>query len=549
MPFIWQDIILGEQRSNQPQDRIPNIDGAAKYHDHVKSLVIQDGLPCTSSFDLTFPRLECLRLEVSPRQVYINFQGLLERHPFVTSLSLCGINHLVLTPPFLKVVAQLPRLKTLLISLLVVDMTHLDEFWNACRNTESLAMCAVYFRRSEAGATPHEPTNLLSEGTFPRIQTLDLEGISKLSMTQQLQWMKQCPELKALRWLSNRMDPGDGSFTASFMDLLKEAVVAGVWPQLESLSVVAHRYPDMDLAEILHAMKRIYRLNVPYSGFGEKCYGALQPHLECLTGLNLHYCPGMTTAMILEIVQTCSQLTRLTVGRVLAHEMGAPWLPSSDYSEDDKGLERRPWVCLQLRRLEMTFVLDDSHLDLPTKREKEAEIERIRSRVFDQLARLTKLCYLRFGFHRTPSTTLPRSGAGTMQGQQGQTRSQPLRLFENNDDDDDDGHAGEGEEGEKGEKEEKEREDNEELPVPALARASAPINNLRKLGTLLSMRRITFTRENTLVQSLEDQDIYWMIEKWEDLEAVEGYWNKSSDVTKRFLKIFQKHHISAYRDE
>ncbi|KAG0228696.1 hypothetical protein B0O80DRAFT_503052 [Mortierella sp. GBAus27b] len=492
IPYLWRVITVRKWNDNCSTGvRTPDLDVLAKHRDYVGTLIIE-GVPFSS--DMTFPNLEDVRLRAVHFQVRVDYQRLLERHTFITSLHLDGLNDIRDSHSMLKLIPQLARLKSLSINEFTMEEDQVSDFWNACKNVECLALTAIRFS--------HTIVSWEEQGipTFPCLRTLDFENTL---ISPFLQLIKHCPGLESLRWVFILIKPTD----TSVMDDLGDSAENGAWPHLESLCIETQGCSDEKVAKILRSMKSIVRLNVPYSNFGKESYSFLQPHLGHLTGLDFRECPNVTTAMILEIVQSSTQLTRLTASKVSAHEMAAPWLPSDDGLVKSKSTTRdralRPWACLQLRRLEMRFVLDDTKL--PSNRNKamsarrvQVELDRVRSRIFDQLARLRKLRQLQFGFHHVKNRG--RRALGTPS----------------------DGDSSDDE--------------------------VDSTNNIRKFEKLTSLRRITLYRDNILAQELDDQDIHWMLKHWEDLEAVTGSWSAQREVGDRHQKILSQGNVLCYHE-
>jgi hypothetical protein len=162
----------------------------------------------------------------------------------------------------------------------------------------------------------------------------------------------------------------------------------------------------------------------------------------------------------------------------------------------------------------MRFVLDDTKL--PSNRNKamsarrvQVELDRVRSRIFDQLARLRKLRQLQFGFHHVKAVTKDRGDHAKNRGRRA--------LGTPSDDDSSDDEVD-------------------------------STNNIRKLEKLTSLRRITLYRDNILVQELDDQDVHWMLKHWEDLEAVTGSLSAQREVGNRHQKILGQSKVLCYHE-
>ncbi|KAF8924331.1 hypothetical protein BGZ58_001917 [Dissophora ornata] len=137
---------------------------------------------------------------------------------------------------------------------------------------------------------------------------------------------------------------------------------------LENLSVliIDERVEfDMNLAVVLQMMTHIDTISIK-RGFGPLSMAALRPHFAMVRKLELSD-GRVTSEMVQEILTSCPLLEVLS----------APWLRSEDF------LNGRPWVCTDLRRLEVDLVLRD--------------IDRVRPLILERLSQLTHLNHLLLG--------------------------------------------------------------------------------------------------------------------------------------------------------
>ncbi|KAG0369756.1 hypothetical protein BGZ54_009021, partial [Gamsiella multidivaricata] len=85
------------------------------------------------------------------------------------------------------------------------------------------------------------------------------------------------------------------------------------WPKLEGLIIRGYslNLSDEHIARILVALPRVTNFGMRNSAFGELSFQRLRAHFLTLKELDLYNCLKATEEMLLEIVSSCSRLSRI----------------------------------------------------------------------------------------------------------------------------------------------------------------------------------------------------------------------------------------------
>ncbi|KAF9350355.1 hypothetical protein BGX26_011464 [Mortierella sp. AD094] len=420
--------------------RGPSPDNLRRHCDLVHTLSILDSLP--GRYAVAYPKLQALTLssrtlgvdDVTPEG---NPTHMIELNPSLNSLDLKRLNGYLLAD-FWRAVSELRDLKSLHVRHAILnDRIDSDEFWNACLNLERLCLTRTCIARSRMTLD----TSILP--TFPRVRMLELDLVNWIGNKQQLELIRQFPQLEELVW---NIIPKD-----TVLDFFADDIIQGLWPKLEQLSL-GFSNPDAESARIIDGVRRLNKLDMSCTGFGPLCFQALRRHFDTLTELYLRESSGAKSEMLREIMCSCSHLEELQAGVIIAKDV----------------IEDRPWACLSMKSLEICFSFSKQEQDL-------------QAMIFERLSkldRLEKLC----------------TGGWASWKKRSAEEALDLRL-------------------EKG---------------------------LSLLGNLRKMRQINV--HNT-TQSLEENEVRWMIANWRNLEELRGPLNQDSVITYNLMNILRQHGI------
>ncbi|KAK3810172.1 MAG: hypothetical protein J3Q66DRAFT_391321 [Benniella sp.] len=417
IPHIWKDIKLITQK--------PGPEAMPRYSHHVKKLYV--------SVRNLLPDLpQCPNLQSLTLSEYPGSTELVLNHPHMTHLC---IYQGQLLPELWTILPQLYSLRELDLQMTVVPEQETDTFWQLCTRLEQLRVFNV--------SISHQ--GQLSSMAFPGIKNLAIEFTEDAPTI--LEFMSRCPNLAVLRW-SGRMRRQDSY-------KLVERIAVKTWPHLHSVSLGRQKIPEEELISIINNLQRMTCLEVAcLSVIQPGTMDLLRPHFASLTTLDLdrYARPPSTSPIAQEILSSCPLLERF----------------SFDHIDATVIAEGRPWVCTRLKFLAMQFQFDP------------LTISDIQPRVFEQIARLYRLGYLKLcsGFIKLPFQT-----------------TADLRLE----------------------------------------------NGLDKLSTLRSLRVIIFDNS---IQKMGEKEIEWMLEHWKSLEEIQGKLNREEpEIQDALARILQKHGV------
>ncbi|KAF9190466.1 hypothetical protein BGZ51_006882 [Haplosporangium sp. Z 767] len=239
-------------------------------------------------------------------------------------------------------------------------------FWIFCNNLE-----ALYISKSNIPIIPSS-FPLANEGSsrealsFWRLRTLELEDVEGQGLDNQLEWIGICKELESLRWVHRTQQSRFAMVVSNFADMALD----GKWPKLHSLQVPFADIQDRDLANILKSMSNVRVLDATRSRLGPLSFQEIRLHFNTIQKLELSKCPSLTSTMLWEILQSCSQL-RTLAGRTVV----CTW----DVVESEKC----PWACTRLRELQIDFEFEQSG--------ENQGYDRAMMNIFERLSALTML--------------------------------------------------------------------------------------------------------------------------------------------------------------
>lgn len=196
---------------------------------------------------------------------------------------------------------------------------------------------------------------MTSTAPQPKIRTLRLGGI-EMDVTDQFALFDQCSQLQDFTWELY------SSVSSTGFQQFAQRVASGTWPNLENLKLLdlgegvgpegeileGHMVQDDDAARILKSLQRVVVLFMPHSKFGLHAFQPLRQHFGTLTELKFRDCSAVTSAMLLEILHSCSQLEALYGDTIRAKDVA----------------EGGPWRCLALETLIVHFEFLETEQDL-----------------------------------------------------------------------------------------------------------------------------------------------------------------------------------------
>ncbi|KAF9282405.1 hypothetical protein BGZ68_005989 [Mortierella alpina] len=296
-----------------------------------------------------------------------------------------------------NIIRNLPRLRTIRINHRGGEPSH--DFFEAIADCPTIVVletygyqfqakdAEVYFRASATHmkrlSTTHEHfenVSKLPDGLmFQEVRYLDLKDVSGLSFDVQLDWIRRCPNLIALR-LQDTRDLSPTQFCQ---------IIPAACPHLTALHLDTDYITDEEIAKILYAIPRIEKLNMSRTSFGDKSMKALRKNFSWLKDLNLQYCHGFTGDLIHEALCSCPNLQSIS-GDMLDYEDISP----------------ASWVCNGLQMFDVGLTLTNTieekgmkgYRGSLSKEERLLVDKRSKSvKLFQRLGQLTGLQFLSIG--------------------------------------------------------------------------------------------------------------------------------------------------------
>ncbi|GJJ71527.1 hypothetical protein EMPS_03877 [Entomortierella parvispora] len=218
---------------------------------------------------------------------------------------------------------------------------------------------------------------------LPDIKIQHLSMNNPYVTKEQYLFLLDCRELRSLQWVKEQAGER-GNIKPALAKWLRE----GQWPFLERLEIVMTQFSDQELAEILEAMPRpLKTLRMDKTAFAEASTRALLEsgeghHRKSLESLSLVGCADLQGSMVQQFLCEMPRLRKLHA-RVL--------------TDQDMAKDPRPWVCQNMRYLQVGFVyqlLSENSAEQPVEVASEGQLPR--SALFDRLAGLSNLHTLGF---------------------------------------------------------------------------------------------------------------------------------------------------------
>ncbi|KAG0223843.1 hypothetical protein B0O80DRAFT_502208 [Mortierella sp. GBAus27b] len=336
--ILWRQILL--DGADPPT--------AIQKHAHlVKKLTIDSFRMTQELCSLRFPNLTSLDLIIA---VYSqDMVDMIAGHPSATRLSV----KILMMPLLLN--SQQPLWSTILGCNNLNDLTiaevrlhgqEVDTFWQICTRLERLKMDGMWI--------PCQGNMMGME--FPKIKEVVLSTFSMDGFSWFLEFLQRCPNLESLDWGCGPVS----EFVVGFADL----VAVGTWPGFHSLRIDSSVAVNV-INKIIQGMEHITSLTFWQSGsmLGLASLDLLRSRFHHLKVLDVKLTPDISSRFSQEVLSSCPHLEKFMGGRIDAIDI----------------LKGSPWICLQLKYLELHFHFESNTIRL------------LQPVVLDQISRLTRL--------------------------------------------------------------------------------------------------------------------------------------------------------------
>ncbi|KAG0057711.1 hypothetical protein BGZ83_005650 [Gryganskiella cystojenkinii] len=199
-----------------------------------------------------------------------------------------------------------PNLRSLQLKTLQLRVQDLQKLWDQLGPT--LVELELFWCQFD-----EVPFN--AEPQFPNLEVLKMVEAFP-SASQELEWVKQSPNLKALYWFKNDPNPEANK-------IFCRGLGNGYWPQLERLALrnEQQQLSDALIARVLDCCASLKTLDVSLSGFWIGSLSALERHFLSLEELHLINCRHVQSWMMAMVLRSCPNLMVLRGGELKAHEI------------------------------------------------------------------------------------------------------------------------------------------------------------------------------------------------------------------------------------
>ncbi|KAF9333783.1 hypothetical protein BGZ91_011120 [Linnemannia elongata] len=257
-----------------------------------------------------------------------------------------------------SVMVQCQHLRTLTLTRSTVSESQAQPFYQLLQQLHSITLSSTNIH-----SFPSDPIH------FPNIDSLALLGVD-MDPKQQFKLVASCPNLATFSWKARARTP----ITADALALPTTC------PRLTALDLSRCESSDSIMAQIMQKSPHLTFLDASRSSFGPACFKILvRNQSRALQHLDVRTCWDVTPEMIHAIMVYCQRLVSFQASDIPA-----------------RVLIQEPQIqCLQLEILTLNLT-------------EIAQDKTIQFRVYEQLARLTRLKILTFG----PAAENSRIGAG-----------------------------------------------------------------------------------------------------------------------------------------
>jgi hypothetical protein len=358
LPYRWRTVRAGSWPLNIPQPfprrRIgPHPSDLYRHRHLIHDLSLSGDTAGLENYN--YPNLRKLSIDVTicaedpEREVFLE---LVEMFPSLVELQLHATK---LASSSWVALSMHPSITSLRLSEGVIKAMDEPLFWEVCQRLESLSLFMVTFNN---GAIP-------AGAVLDRLHQLNFTAVGNLAISDQLDLILRCPNLKVLKWHGS----GIGDFNEQ---LNTDLIPKGYWHCLQEL-MIGHYFRDEQVASILEGVDpgNLVDLALANCCLGEQATEALRPHYATLVQLDISECRSVSSTVSRDVLSSCPRLKILYTNIVLARDV----------------VNGGPWVCQQLKELVIGFLFGELELDLQQE-------------VFRRLSTLTRLEYLKM---RIPS--------------------------------------------------------------------------------------------------------------------------------------------------
>ncbi|KAK3814221.1 MAG: hypothetical protein J3Q66DRAFT_34100 [Benniella sp.] len=303
LPLVWSTVSILRSKG-----RYPGVE-AFKSHSHLIRNLAYDPRSWRA-----YESIHCRNVSTLHVHCYRYDSPVIGQHDQLRQLSIeggrwCGRTGIY---PCWKPTNSLPKLSSLALKKVKIDLDSTEKFWNLCTGLESLSIRLTNIARF--------PDKSMS---FERIEKLVLFPRSGHSFEQWLAFITQCPNLVSLDWVRE----GDGSPAST--DIFAAHLAKDTWPKLCEIRLPNFSLSDSQLSKIVNGMQQIKSLDVAGCTFGALSLAALRPHFSILRQLKLESAVFETGSSIIpEVLASCPQLEILIAGGVTSEDIlqGPPWV-------------------------------------------------------------------------------------------------------------------------------------------------------------------------------------------------------------------------------
>lgn len=341
-PLLWEHIDLTDFR------RLPPTDQVLAHASLIRSLRYNTLVPADFFPLVHYQRLACLGVHSPKRSFWdqTTLVTLIRNHaPSLKRLDLCLRN----APPSLDLYHAIGSCSTLT-TLWLLDVSIPSLFFPALMQACSRGIVALRLQQVQIADRRFFGELELEHSTlFPvpkdkgkpvyeplyRLQDLHIQAMHGISIQDQIQLMKLCPNLKSLYWRGTHTRFNDYFPVEWFNQVLE----TGIWPHLSTLDVMGWGFNDVHLAATISLLPGISfdRLLVSRTGFGPLSLDALvrsEVYL-LITILELHGCDEVSSPMIQRMLCMMPELRYFSADRLNVEDMFETFPWSTDETIDD----------------------------------------------------------------------------------------------------------------------------------------------------------------------------------------------------------------------
>ncbi|KAG0253846.1 hypothetical protein BG011_006133 [Mortierella polycephala] len=354
LPLVWRHVIIIDD-----SERNPTFKSLQCQRHYIKSLDCQ--VPITRKYvHLEFPGLETLSIRYLRRQPGLALSRFLALNPTLKRLCFESIYFDNDQSLVWKAVSKLPSLQELECHGVNIYGQH----WIAC----APKLTKLIVRDSAISIGPFDRL----QASIPTMKHLEMDLCNRRGSTIQehLKFYAQYPALQslALNLIFCRRETGVNDAVSNEVARFFEA---DTWPGLVDLDFGVVTMTDEGISKMLRALRNPVRIRLNTPDFGPAAFQELRPHFSTLRRLDLANCPGFTSTMIVEVLESCPLLQELHGRQIWANDI----------------INSQRWICQTSLEIFVAFIrFDFSHLTkLPPD-----SAEKIRA-IFERLSGLTRL--------------------------------------------------------------------------------------------------------------------------------------------------------------